>query len=376
MTKLKQAHELGQSIWYDNLRRSLISTGELQRLLDLGVRGVTSNPTIFEQAIAGSADYDAALRQLVDEGTSVAAIYEALVLDDITRTADLLRPLYDVTHGTDGYVSLEVSPRLAHDTDGTIAEARRLWAALDRPNVMIKVPATPAGIPAIQTLISEGINVNVTLIFSVVQYEAVAEAFIAGLEQRLQAGGALRNVASVASFFVSRIDTAVDRVLEQRGITDVQGKAAMANAKVAYAAFRRIFSGPRWQHVQQHGAPVQRPLWASTGTKNPHYPNTLYIDSLIGPDTVNTAPAAAIAAFLDHGIIAPTLEQGANEAQATLTQLAELDIDLDAIAQQLQDEGVASFATSFASLMASIADKRARLLAEQDQRVESTEMLP
>jgi transaldolase len=376
MTKLKQVHELGQSIWYDHLRRSLITTGELQRLLAMGVRGVTSNPTIFEQAIAGSADYDAALRRLVDEDMSISEIYEALVLDDITRTADLLCPLYDATDGADGYVSLEVSPRLAHDTNGTIVEARRLWGALNRPNVMIKVPATPAGIPAIQTLIGEGININVTLIFSVVQYEAVTEAFIAGLEQRLQAGGNLRSVASVASFFVSRVDTAVDRELEQRGFTSVQGKAAIANAKVAYAVFRRIFSQPRWQPLQQHGARVQRPLWASTGTKNPHYPDTLYIDSLIGPDTVNTAPPAAITAFLDHGIVAPTLEQGLNEAHATLAQLTELDIDLDAVTQQLQDEGVASFATSFESLLASIANKRARLLAEQEHRVESTEMLP
>jgi len=364
MTELHDLIDLGQSIWFDYIRRSFITSGELQALIDQGVRGVTSNPTIFEKAIAGSTDYDTDLRRLVGDGKSVEEIYEALALDDIAQAADLMRPVYDQTDGADGYVSLEVSPTLANDTGGTVADARRLFAALGRPNVMIKVPATPAGIPAIETLIGEGINVNVTLIFSLDHYQAVAEAYIAGLEKLVAAGGDPARVASVASFFVSRVDTAVDRALDEIGEGDFQGKVAIANAKVAYAHFREAFGGPRWEKLATQGARVQRPLWASTGTKNPHYPDTLYVDSLIGPHTVNTVPPATLRAFLDHGAVAATLETGVEEARSDLARLAELGVDLEAITQKLQDDGVASFAKSFESLMASIAEKRDRLLAE------------
>jgi transaldolase/glucose-6-phosphate isomerase len=361
MIKLHELAEQGQSIWYDNIRRALIEQGELAELLTLGVTGVTSNPTIFEKAIAGSMDYDTAIATLTAQGKTVEEIYEALTLDDIQRTADLLRPIYDRTDGADGYVSLEVRPTLAHDTQGTVAEARILWANLGRPNVMIKVPATSAGIPAIITLVGEGINVNVTLIFALATYEAVANAYIAGLEQLAVHGGDVRRVASVASFFISRIDTAVDAELARRGNTALPGKIAIANAKLAYAHFRKLFSGARWEKLAQNGARVQRPLWASTGAKNPSYPATLYIDQLIGADTVNTVPPAALTAFIEHGTVAATLTGGLDEARAQLTELKQLGIDLDAITQQLQDEGVASFAKSFQALLESVAMKRQQL---------------
>jgi len=363
MTKLHELAHLGQAIWFDYIRRSFLASGELQNLVDRGVRGVTSNPSIFEKAIAGSADYDEDLRTLVEAGRSVEEIYETLALDDIRRAADILRPLYDETDGADGYVSLEVSPTLAHDTDGTIADARRLFAALGRPNVMIKVPATPAGVPVIEKLIGEGININVTLIFSLAQYEAVAEAYVAGLEKLAASGGDIGRVASVASFFVSRVDVAVDRILEQIGERQLLGKIAIANAKVAYARFGELFAGKRWGKLAAQGARVQRPLWASTGTKNPAYPDTLYMDSLIGRDTVNTVPPVTLQAFLDHGRVAATIETGVDEARDQLARLAELGIDLDTVTQELQDEGVAKFAKSFESLMRSIAEKQQRLLA-------------
>ncbi len=368
MTKIHELAQLGQSIWYDNIRRALLDSGELENLIEAGVSGVTSNPTIFEKAIAGSTDYDEAMHALVDAGRSVEEIFEALALEDIGRAADLLRPVYDRADGADGYVSLEVSPVLAHDTEGTVAAARRLFAALDRPNVMIKVPATPAGMPAIKTLIADGINVNVTLIFSLEQYESAAEAYIAGLEQLAANGGDLGRVSSVASFFVSRVDSAVDGALEEhiqagRAQAADLGKIAIANAKVAYARFRKIFAGERWEALAARGARVQRPLWASTSTKNPLFPDTLYVDSLVGSNTVNTVPPQTLVAFLDHGTAASTLEQGLSEARDQLTRLSSVGVDLDAITQKLLDDGVASFAASFESLMASIAHKRERLLA-------------
>jgi transaldolase/glucose-6-phosphate isomerase len=372
MTKLHQLARLGQAIWLDYIRRSFITSGDLQALIDQGLRGITSNPTIFEKAIAGSADYDQDLHHLVDEGKTVEEIYEALTLDDIRRAADLLHKVYDQTGGADGYVSLEVSPTLAYDTEGTIAEARRLFATLDRPNVMIKVPATPAGIPAIETLIGEGINVNVTLMFSLAHYEAVAEAYIAGLEKLAAHGGNVSQVASVASFFVSRVDSAVDLALEAIGTSAalaLQGQIAIANARMAYARFRQKFSGHRWDRLAAQGARVQRPLWASTSTKNPLYPDTFYVDTLIGPDTVNTVPPATLNAFRDHGTVAPTLGAGpAAElalygARIQLARLAQLGVDLSVITQNLQDEGVTKFAQSFEALMSSIAQKRDQLLA-------------
>lgn len=362
MAKLHELAKLGQAIWLDYIRRSLITSGELQALIDQGLRGVTSNPTIFDKAIAGSSDYDEELKRLVDQGKSETEIYEELVLDDIRRTADLLRPIYEETGGIDGYVSLEVSPELAYDTDGTVAEAQRLFGTLDRPNVMIKVPATKPGIPAIERLIGDGVNVNVTLIFSLAHYEAVAETYITGLEKRVQAGRDVTRVASVASFFVSRVDTAVDLALEKRGEMVLQGKIAIANAKVAYARFREIMAGERWRRLVAHGARVQRVLWGSTGTKNPNYSDTLYVDSLIGPDTVNTVPPATLRAFLDHGQVTSTLPESLEGAGSDLARLSDLGVDLDAITQQLQEEGVAAFAKSFRDLMGTIAEKRKQLL--------------
>jgi transaldolase/glucose-6-phosphate isomerase len=369
MTQLHELAELGQSIWYDNIRRALLDHGDLQALVEAGVTGVTSNPSILEKAIAGSADYDEALGEMVPGGGSEIALFEALALEDIQRAADILRPVYERTGGVDGYVSLEVSPRLAHDTEGTVVEARRLFAALDRPNVMIKVPATPEGIPAIETLIGEGINVNVTLMFSLAHYDAVAGAYIAGLEKLASSGKAVSRVASVASFFVSRVDTAVDRALAgTAGESSLEGKIAIANAKAAYARFREVFSGDRWERLAVQGAHVQRPLWASTSAKNPLYPDTLYVDALIGPDTVNTVPPSTLDAFLDHGTVAPALESGLEEARDQLARLAELGVDLDAITQKLQDDGVAAFARSFDSLIDSIAGKREQLLSDWRRR--------
>jgi len=348
----------------DFIRRSFITSGDLQRLVDQGLRGVTSNPSIFEKAIAGSADYDEKLAALVEEDQTTAEIYEALVLEDIQQAADILRPVYDATKGADGYVSLEVSPTLAHDTEGTITEARRLFALLDRPNVMIKVPATPAGTPAIETLIADGININVTLIFSARHYEAVVEAYIGGLEKLAASGGDVSSVASVASFFVSRVDTAIDDLLEGTGSAELQGKIAIANAKVAYTYFQQTFGSARWDKLAAQGARVQRPLWASTGTKNPGYPDTLYIDSLIGPNTVNTVPPATLTAYLDHGQVVQSLSSGSDEARLQLAQLSELGINLDAVTQKLQDDGVAAFVKAFEALMASISAKRDKLLAD------------
>jgi transaldolase len=367
MTKLHELAELGQAIWLDYISRSLIASGELQKLVVQGLRGVTSNPSIFEKAIAGSADYDEDLNRLVSHGRSVAEIYENLAMTDIRSAADVLRPVYEKSGGADGYVSLEVNPALAHDTEATIAEARRLFASLERPNVMIKVPATPAGIPAVETLIGEGVNVNVTLIFSLEQYEAVAIAYIAGLEKVALAGGEVGRVASVASFFISRVDTAVDKALEEIGNTEMRGKIAIDNAKIAYGRFRDIYGVERWQELAAQGARVQRPLWASTSSKNPAYPDTLYVDNLIGPDTVNTLPPATLEDFLDHGTVAATVETDVEGARMRVAELAELGIDLDGITNKVLDEGVAAFAKSFEGLIASIAEKRRRLLDDMQQ---------
>lgn len=358
MTRLHELSQLGQAVWLDFIRRSFISSGELQGLLDDGIRGITSNPTIFEKAIAGSDDYDSQMEQLVAEGRSVDQIYEALAINDIAQSADMLRSLYDTTGGTDGFVSLEVSPTLAHDTAGTIADAKRLFAILNRPNIMIKIPGTPAGVPAITEAIASGVNVNVTLLFSLEQYEAIANAYIAGLERRVAAGQEIKHIASVASFFVSRVDTAVDKLLDAQGRSDLVGKAAIANAKLAYARFKELFSGPRWDKLAAKGAQLQRPLWASTGTKDARFSDTLYVDTLIGPATVNTMPPATIEAFMDHGTVKTTVEDGIDEARRHLEQLAALNIDMAAITHKLQVDGVDSFGKSFETLMQSVSDKR------------------
>lgn len=365
-TKLADLIGIGQSIWLDFIRRSFILDGDLARLANLGVRGVTSNPAIFEKAIAHSRDYEAQLLDLCSGGdVEPEMIYEALALKDIAMAADTLRTVYEATDGLDGYVSLEVSPDLAYDTERTVAEARRLFAAIGRPNVLIKIPATAEGIPAIRTLIGEGINVNVTLMFSLAQYDAVAEAYIAGLEAFAAAGGDLRRVASVASFFVSRVDVMVDRLLADIGTPralSLQGKTAVANAKLAYQRFKKAFQGPRWASLAARGARVQRVLWASTSTKNPAYSDTLYVDSLIGPDTVNTLPPQTLEAFLDHGIVAATIEQGVDEAEVHMEMLREVGIDLDAVTDQLLIEGVEKFVQPFAALMGSIEAKCRELI--------------
>ncbi|MDY7036502.1 MAG: bifunctional transaldolase/phosoglucose isomerase [Thermodesulfobacteriota bacterium] len=368
MSKLHELAQLGQSIWYDYIRRSFLTSGEFQELIDKGIRGITSNPSIFEKAIAGSSDYDDDLRQLMKEDKPVDKIYEVLALKDISLAADILRPVYEETNGLDGYVSLEVSPLLAYDTQKTISEAKRLFEALDRPNIMIKVPATPAGIPAITALIGAGVNVNVTLIFGLKNYKAVAEAYLKGLERlslegpSVAGGHKVDSIASVASFFVSRVDSAVDQALERKNHKELQGTIAIANAKAAYVEFQNIFSGARWEDLAKKGARAQRTLWASTGTKNPLYADTLYMEQLIGPETVNTVPPATLNSFFDHGTISPTLTRGLEEATFQLDQIKALGIDLSEITKKLQNDGVTSFAKSFDSLMKSIFEKRSRLL--------------
>jgi transaldolase / glucose-6-phosphate isomerase len=380
---LVELQKTGQSIWYDNVRRALIDNGDLaSKIKDDDLRGVTSNPAIFEKAIVGSTDYDQAMRELIAAGKSVDEIYEALVIDDIQRVADLLKPVYDRTNRIDGYVSLEVSPLLAHDTENSIAQARRLWATLNRPNVMIKIPATPAGIPAIQKLISEGININVTLIFSQETYDQVADAYINGLEQRHAAGGALDHIASVASVFVSRVDTNIDAQLEFRArrsaddsekalLTGLLGKAAIANIQLLYLRFKDTFAADRFAKLKAAGAQVQRPLWASTGTKNPAYPDTYYVDELIAPNTVNTVPPATYTAVRDHGKTAITIEKDLDGARATIAKLAELGIDLKQVTQQLQDEGVAQFMASFDTMTGSITAKQAAITSGVLERMKA-----
>jgi len=362
MTKLHDLYtQEGQSVWIDYIRRQFIMDGGLQAAVDEGVRGVTSNPAIFEKAIARSDDYDAQIQELLAEDKSVEEIYEALAIKDIQMAADVLRPVYDESDGVDGYVSLEVSPTLANDTDGTITEARDLFAKVNRPNVMIKVPATAAGIPAIKTLIGEGINVNVTLMFSLQDYDNVAEAYIAGLEKLSESETDLSKVASVASFFVSRVETDMDNALEAIGNTELQGKIAVANTRLTYKRFQDCFSGARWEALAAKGARVQRPLWASTGTKNAAYSDVKYVDELIGSDTVNTMPPDTKEAFMDHGTVAKTIDIDLDSAEGQINQLAELGIDYDAITQNLQDVGVEKFEQPFASLLNSIREKSAKL---------------
>jgi transaldolase len=357
VSKIDELLGLGQAVWIDYIERSMITSGKLQGLIDQGIRGVTSNPTIFEKAIDGSNDYDDDLRKLARQGKSAIEMYEEVVMWDISHTADLFRPIYDRLNGADGLVSLEVSPGLAYDTRETIHEAKRLFKTLNRPNVMIKVPATEQGVPAIETLTGEGMNVNVTLLFSVDRYEQVAEAFIKGLEKFHASGGDVSKVSSVASFFVSRVDTATDPALDRAGNSDLQGKIAIANAKTASARSKTIFSSDRWKILAGQGARVQRLLWASTSTKNPNYPDTLYIDGLIGENTVNTMPLATLQAFLDHGKVAPALDSDLDEAMAGIDRLAGLGINLSDITAKLEGEGVSSFSQSFEKLLKCIQNK-------------------
>jgi transaldolase/glucose-6-phosphate isomerase len=373
MNPLKELGGQGQSIWLDYIRRNLIRSGELKRLVEEdGIRGVTSNPTIFEKAIAGSTDYDDALQAMLasDGDAEVEKLYEPLAIDDIQMAADVLRSVYDATNGDDGYVSLEVSPHLAHDTAGTIAAAKRLSAAVNRPNLMVKVPATPAGIPAIEQLIADGLNINVTLMFSMDHYEAVARAYVKGLERCANPA----KVASVASFFVSRVDTVVDKELEKIGTDEAKalcGKIAIANSKIVYRRFMEIFHGEGFAGLRQRGARVQRPLWASTGTKNSAYSDVLYVENLIGPETVNTLPPDTINAFRDHGKIPGALvKQGFDEADAQLAALAKFGIELKAITEKLQVDGVAAFAASFDQLLGALEKKRQTMIGAELNRQE------
>ena len=373
MNPLKELHGQGQSVWLDFISRKLVQSGELDRLVrEDGVRGVTSNPTIFEKAFAASGDYDDSLREHLRLSSSISTgdLYESVAIEDIQMAADALRPVYDESHGDDGYVSLEVSPHLANDTQGTIAEAKRLRAAVERPNLMVKVPATPAGIPAIEALIAAGISINVTLMFSMRHYEEVARAYIEGLKQCATPA----EVASVASFFVSRVDTAVDKALESNGSERAKallGKIAIANSKIVYRRFMEIFHGEGFTELRRRGARVQRPLWASTGTKNPAYSDVLYVEALVGADTVNTMPVETLNAFRDHGRAnGATVKENFADADRALAELAALGIELGAITDKLQQDGVAAFAASFDQLMAALEKKRKQLAAVELNRHE------
>ncbi|MBA2658117.1 MAG: transaldolase [Nitrosospira sp.] len=372
MNPLEQILQYGQSIWLDSISRDLLNSGELQRLVNHDkLRGLTSNPTIFEQAIAHGNSYDDALRQLLqaNDAQTDKELFEGVAVEDIRMAADVLRPVYDATEGGDGYVSLEVSPHLAHDTDGTIAEAKRLWDRVQRPNLMIKIPATPAGIPAIAQSLGTGININVTLMFSLGHYEDVARAYIRGLggKEESSSGKDIAWPVSVASFFVSRVDSVVDPLLEKNGSPSalaVRGKIAIANAKLAYRRFGEIFHGELFAAFRDAGAHVQRPLWGSTGTKNPAYSDVMYLEQLIGPDTVNTVPPKTLAAFRDHGRARETLTENVAQAEADIAQLPDFGIDLEAITAKLQDDGVAAFAESYDKLLAALNAKRKDLRAK------------
>lgn len=361
MNPLQQIGKLGQAIWLDDIHRSLMTSGDLKALIDDdGLCGMTSNPTIFDKAIAGSHDYDDDIRELALEGKGVNDIFEALAIKDVQMAADTFRPLYDRTNGRHGFVSLEVSPHLAHDTGGTLSEGRRLWAALDRPNVFIKVPATLAGLPAIRQLTSDGVNVNITLLFGLPRYRQVAEAYIAGIEERLARSQDVRNVRSVASFFLRRIDVLVDPLLERirkEGGTNTDlaasllGQTAIASAKQAYQIYREISRSDRWKKLADSGAWPQWLLWASTSTKNSQYSDVMYVDSLIGPETVNTLPIQTLDAYRDHGDPKPRLEDDGDNARRVLESLSKLDIDIDKITQKLEDEGIEKFSTSLNKLL-------------------------
>ena len=350
----------GQSPWVDNLQRLYLTDGTLRSLVARGVRGVTSNPTIFQKAIAGSSDYDEQFRDLVRAGESIDAAYWTMVVDDVIGACKILRPVYDSSGGADGYVSLEVSPLLADDTSATESAARELGGRVAQPNLMVKIPATAAGVPAIQAMVAEGRDINVTLIFSLERYDAVIGAYIAGLEQQVAAGATdLSGTSSVASFFISRVDTEIDRRLDALGTPQalrLRGKAAIAQGVLAYHLAQQRFSGPRWERLAALGAHPQRPLWASTSTKNPVYPDTQYVDRLIGPGSVNTLPEATIEAFADHGTLARTVDaaDAIAEAVSVMRELAELGVDMADVAKTLESEGVASFAKSFEELLATL----------------------
>lgn len=363
----------GQSVWLDSIQRKQIESGELKKLIETAaLRGETSNPSIFEKAIVGSSDYDAEIKKLAAEGQDTLAIYEKLTTDDVRAACDVFRPVYDESEGGDGFVSIEVSPRLAHDTQGTIAEARRLWKTVARPNLMVKIPGTVEGVPAIEQALYEGLNINITLLFAVQAYEDVAWAFVRALERRAAEGKPIEHIASVASFFVSRIDTLADKLLSDAAKTekdsqrfeelnDLQGKLAIANAQIAYEHFKQIFSSERGLALQENRARVQRPLWASTSTKNPAYRDVMYVEQLIGPNTVNTLPLETIRAFADHGIAARTVDANPQAAHDIVKRFEAAGFSLDAVTDQVLQEGVVKFDEAFDQLLAGIEKKKAQI---------------
>lgn len=369
---LRELEQCGQSVWLDSISRDLLQSGTFSRLIQQdGVSGVTANPSIFESAIVGTHDYDQSIRYLARAGYSPMQIYERLAIEDVGSAADMLRPTYDRCNGCDGFASIEVSPDLADNTEGSVEEARRFWRELNRPNVMVKIPATAEGIPAIEQLTAEGVNVNITLIFAVEMYEKVMDAYLSGLERRLAQNQPIGRIASVASFFVSRVDTLVDKLLEERAQADaakgqqlsaLEGQIAVANAKIAYERFQRVFQADRFKVLQGKGAQTQRPLWASTSTKNPQYSDTLYVTSLIGPDTVNTMPLETIEAFRDHGAVdCAAVTQGLPEARSRITELERAGISMQAVTDQLIQEGVEKFCKALHSLLATIEQRQGTL---------------
>src|SRR3954471_10606831 len=362
----------GTSVWLDMVSRGLIETGELARLVEQdSLQGVTSNPAIFEKSILGSADYDEDIRRLADEGKSAREIYRAIALHDVPAAADILRPVYDRTNGADGYVSWEVAPRLAHDTDGTLEQARMYWDLVDRPNLMIKIPATDEGIPAIEEALFDGLNINVTLLFAVAEYERVMEAFIRGNERRLEAGKPL-DVHSVASFFVSRVDSEVDKRLDALGNTQLKGRAGVINAQAAYARYHEIFRGARFAELYKAGAPVQRPLWASTGVKSPKYKDTMYVEQLVAPDTVNTMPMPTLLAAADHAdVTGPTADVGKDAVDQALADLRAAGIDLDDVTAKLLRDGVKLFEVAMEKLIAGVESKREAVVTGRPTTFES-----
>jgi transaldolase len=369
--KVEALTRQGQSIWQDDIARSMLISGKLNKTIEeVGIRGLTSNPTIFEKAISGGTDYDAQISELLGDGKSPAEIFEAIEVKDLQDALDLFRPLYDSTDGADGFCSIEVFPDAARNADATREQTRRLWNEVNRPNLMVKIPGTVEGAPVVAEMIAEGININITLLFSLDAYERVAWAYIDGLEKRHAAGKPIARVASVASFFVSRVDTLVDKMLDAKIASNpdnaasyeaLKGKIAIANAKLAYAKYQEIFGGERFAALKAAGARPQRPLWASTGTKNPAYPDTLYVDTLVGPDTVNTMPGKTMAAFLDHGSTERSVDKDLAGARKHMADLAKVGISIDAVTQQLENEGIDSFTKSFDSLLSGVEAKRAQL---------------
>lgn len=369
--RLKRLNDIGQSIWLDYIQRSMIESGELGELIRSGVSGLTSNPTIFDKVISGSSDYDDEIKALAVQGKDSHEIYEELSLSDIAQACALLKPVFERSAGRDGFVSIEVSPHLAYDADKTLIEVQRLHGLIDCANLLVKVPGTPAGIEAFEKAIKGGFSVNVTLLFSITNYESVARAYIRGLQARNDAGEDISRIASVASFFLSRIDTQVDRLIDQRsedldgsGVQGLRGRAAISVAKIVYQRFKHIFSGSEWEALAEAGAHVQKPLWASTGTKDPAYSDVKYVEPLIGPETINTLPLTTIQALIDHGVIENTVEANQAQAEEMLDALADQDISLEAITTDLQIEGVGLFSASFDKLLETIETKRGKILED------------